>query len=132
MGNEVNVEHSSAYIREWIWRLGAEAGEDERFLAELVQGMLDEPEVTEEFVYYVKKGDFLCKGKVEGYTVIDIMIWQMDHFKAELDRDRYDMKNNRGKMVLRAFDTMLKMKKNPGKYKALMQSETGTDYPGKY
>ena len=42
------------------------------------------------------------------------------------------MANNGGKMVLRAFDTLLKMKRQPEKYKGLMQSETGTDYPGKF
>ena len=80
----------------------------------------------------MENGDFLCKAKIDGYTVIDIMVWQMDHFKAMLDRDRYEMKNNRGKMVLRAFDTMLQMKQAPEKYKAWMQTETGTDYQGKY
>lgn len=75
-----------------------------------------------------------CAGraKVGDCTIIDIMVWQMDHFKAELDRDRYEMKHNRGRMLLRAFDTMLRMQKEPEKYKAMMQSETGTDYPGKY
>ena len=126
------MEFMQERIREWIWALGIEAGEDEGFLEALAQGILAVPEMLEEFSYYMEKGDFLCEAKVEGYTVIDIMVWQMDHFKAELDRDRYEMKSNRGKMVLRAFDTMLMMKVNPEKYKGLMQSETGTDYPGKY
>lgn len=119
-------------IREWIDVLGTEAGEDAAFLDMLAQELAASGEILEEFCYYMEKGDFLCRAKVEGYTVIDVMVWQMDHFKAELDRDRYEMKHNRGKMVLRAFDTLLKMQKNPEKYKALMQTETGTDYPGKY
>ena len=43
-----------------------------------------------------------------------------------------DMKNNGDKMLLMAFDTMLRMEKNPDYYIDLMQNETGTDYPGKY
>jgi hypothetical protein len=42
------------------------------------------------------------------------------------------MKQNGDKMLLMAFDTMLKMEKQPEKYVYLMQSETGTDYPEKY
>lgn len=80
----------------------------------------------------METGDFLCKMKVDGYTVIDVMVWQMDHFKAEMDRGKYEMKDNSSKMILRAFDTLLKMKQQPDRYKMLMQSETGTDYPGKY
>ena len=67
-----------------------------------------------------------------GYSVVDIMVWQMDHFKAQMDRGRDDMKNNGDKMLLLAFDTMLKMEKEPARYVDLMQSETGTDYEGKY
>ena len=49
-----------------------------------------------------------------------------------MDRGKYAMRENGSKMVLRAFDTFMKMKKQPDKYKGLMQSETGTDYPDKY
>lgn len=128
MGSKWDVEK----VERWLGELGAEAGEDDVFLAELAREIVEWTQLAEEFAYYMEKGDFLCKVKVEGYSVIDVLVWQMDHFKAQLDRDRYEMKHNRGKMVLGAFDTMVRMKKEPGKYKAMMQSETGTDYPGKF
>lgn len=111
---------------------GYAAGEDETFLRELTAGLLTCPEIGEEFLYYGENRDFSCKAKVGGYTVVDIMVWQIDHFKAEMDRGQYGMRHNGSKMVLRAFDTMLKMKKEPEKYMHLMQTETGTDYPEKY
>lgn len=119
-------------IEQWVRTLGESAKEEEAFLDTLAWALAREPEVAEEFACYVKTGNFPCKAQVDGYTVVDIMIWQMDHFKAEMDRGKYEMKNNSGKMVLRAFDTLLKMKEQPERYKRLMQSETGTDYPGKY
>lgn len=111
---------------------GNAAGEGEVFLQKLAAGLLTCPEIGEEFLDYAEKGEFSCKVKVEGYTVVDIMVWQIDHFKAEMDRGQYGMKHNGSKMVLRAFDTLLKMKKEPEKYVYLMRSETGTDYPEKY
>ena len=60
------------------------------------------------------------------------MVWQMDHFKAQLDRGKDDMKNNGDKMLLMAFHTMLEMEQDPTRYIFSMQNETGTDYPGKY
>ncbi len=42
------------------------------------------------------------------------------------------MKDNGDKMLLMAFDTMLQMEQDPMRYISRMQSETGTDYPGKY
>ena len=66
------------------------------------------------------------------YSLIDIMVWQMDHFKAQLDRDREGMKSNGDQMLLEAFHTMLLMERDSQYYVNLMQTETGTDYVGKY
>lgn len=119
-------------IEEWIGRLGEEAGEDSCFLETFTKQLFEEPEIREEFAYYMETKEFLCGAKIGDYTVVDIMVWQIDHFKAGMDRGMTGMKENSSKMVLRAFDTMLKMKKNPEKYMELMRTETGTDYPGKY
>lgn len=119
-------------IKETVERFGSEAGESKEFLAGLSAGLIESREIGEEFLFFAETGDFSCKAKIEGYTAIDIMVWQIDHFKAQMDRGKSDMKNNGSKMVLRAFDTMLKMEKEPEKYKRLMQTETGTDYPDKY
>ncbi|HBA70342.1 MAG TPA: hypothetical protein DCZ40_13440 [Lachnospiraceae bacterium] len=119
-------------ITEAVKRFGSEAGENGEFLKELAAGLAESPEIGQEFLFYAETGNFSCKAKIEGYTAVDIMIWQIDHFKAQMDRGKYDMRENGSKMVLRAFDTMLKMEKEPEKYKRLMQTETGTDYPDKY
>ncbi len=119
-------------IIRWVRALGADAMEDADFLDMLAKAIWEDAEAAEEFAFYMETGNFLCKGKIDGYTVVDIMVWQMDHFKAEMDRGKYAMRENGSKMVLRAFDTFMKMKKQPDKYKGLMQSETGTDYPDKY
>lgn len=117
---------------EWAKGLCRYAGEDETFL-ERFFGMLTASEgVSREFLYYLEHQNFLCEYQVEGYSLIDIMVWQMDHFKAQLDRDRTQMKSNGDKMLLEAFHTMLLMERDPQHYVNLMQSETGTDYPGKY
>ena len=116
----------------WAKELCRYAGEDEAFL-ERFFGMLAASEgVSKEFLYYLEHQNFLCEYQVEGYSLIDIMVWQMDHFKAQLDRDRTQMKSNGDKMLLEAFHTMLLMEQDPQHYVNLMQSETGTDYPGKY
>lgn len=125
-------ESEKNQIRAWIHELAVRAGESAEFEMLFTDELLKDEEIREEFVSYMETGDFLCKAKIDGYTVIDIMVWQMDHFKAQMDRGRTEMRQNAGKMLLRAFDTMLKMKENPQKYKELMQSETGTDYPEKY
>ena len=124
------VEKERAY--RWAQALCQFAGEDEIFLDDFWHRLTQSEPVYREFVHYLEHQNFLCEYKVEGYGLLDIMVWQMDHFKAQMDRGRDDMKNNGDKMLLMAFDTLLKMERDPEQYVRLMQTETGTDYEGKY
>lgn len=126
---DINIQEAAW---QWARALCYYAGEDEEFLKRFWEELLASEKIYKEFVHYLSNRNFLCEYKIEGYSVVDIMVWQMDHFKAEMDRGHDDMKQNGDKMLLMAFDTMLKMEKQPDKYVRLMQSETGTDYPDKY
>lgn len=117
---------------QWARALCYYAGEDESFLQDFWQRLRKSENVYKEFTHYLQNQSFLCAYTVEGYSVVDIMVWQMDHFKAQMDRGKDDMKSNGDKMLLMAFDTMLKMERDPARYVELMQTETGTDYQGKY
>lgn len=123
-------ERERAY--EWAKALCHYAGENESFLENFFAMLTASAGVFEEFVFYLDHQNFLGKYKVAGYGLIDIMVWQMDHFKAQLDRDRRDMKENGDRMLLMAFHTMLLMEREPEYYVNIMQTETGTDYADKY
>lgn len=123
-------ERERAY--EWAKALCHYAGENESFLENFFAMLTASEGVFEEFVFYLDHQNFLGKYKVAGYGLVDIMVWQMDHFKAQLDRDRRDMKENGDRMLLMAFHTMLLMERDPEYYVNLMQTETGTDYVDKY
>lgn len=119
-------------ILNWIRESCARFGRDDNFAEEFFSELKEDEEICKELVYYIQQGTFACKAKVEGYTVVDIMVWQMDHFKAWLDRDNSEMKQSGDGMVLMAFRTLLAVRKNPEQYIQKMQYETGTDYPDKY
>ncbi|MBQ6887306.1 MAG: hypothetical protein IJN54_07325 [Lachnospiraceae bacterium] len=119
-------------VKRWICELCDAAGEKALFAENFINRLEQAPEIYKELLYFAYHQNFLCQYKIQGYSIVDIMVWQMDHFKAQLDRDNYTVKHNQNKMVLTAFDTFLKMEKEPQKYVELLQSETGTDYPGKY
>lgn len=119
-------------VRKFVFSLCYYAGENEEFGEEFLENLKQDTEIYEEFLTYMQTGNFSCKAKVCGYTVVDIMVWQMDHFKARLDRDNTGTRQNGDRMLLLAFDTLLKMKKEPESYLLKLQSETGTDFEGKY
>ena len=116
----------------FIGELFRYAGEDAAFGKNFWEKLRADEETCREFVYYMEHGTFACQAKAAGYTVVDVMIWQMDHFKARLDRDNSGTRENGDRMVLLAFDTFLDMKKDPQKYVQKIAGETGTDYPDKY
>ncbi len=119
-------------LRDYIGELCIRSGKDNVFAETFLNELMSDEEICQEFVYYMEHGNFACKAKAAGYTVVDIMVWQMDHFKAWLDRDNSTTRQNGDGMLLMAFDTLLAMKKNPDQYIQKMQYETGTDYPDKY
>ena len=119
-------------IKNWTKLLAGNAGENDAFVNEFIDLINGSEKIKEEYIYYMINNRFLGEYSVCGMTVVDIMIWQMDHFKSDLDRGLYDMQSNPNKMLLRAFYTMLKMEKDPQLYLEKYGSDTGTDYPGKF
>lgn len=118
----------------WIWfrKLCSETGRDPAATAEICGSLEKSPGVLGEAQYYFRTHDFLCAYRVAGYSLIDIMIWQMDHFKAWLDRGDAMIKGNGNRMFLEAVATMLDMERDPMPYAEKMGQETGTDYPDKF
>lgn len=108
------------------------AGEDQAFYDRFWSGLLRHTDILREFIYYMEKGEFACRARVEGLTAADVLVWQIDHFKAAMDRDRRGLDSDRRKMALYAFDTLLKLAEDPERYRGTLLSDTGTDYPGKF
>ena len=119
-------------LREWTYMIAKNAGKDTAFADDLIERLNSSNEIMKEYLYYMDNRTFLGEYSVGGMTVVDIMIWQMDHFKSDLDRGLYDMQSNPDRMLLSAFETMLQMEKEPQKYLERYGQDTGTDYPGKY
>lgn len=108
------------------------AGENQDFYDAFWKRLLQHKDILAEFVYFMERQEFLCRAEVEGRTVVDFMVWQIDHFKANLDRGQEDMRLNKDKMVLYAFDTMTKAAEEPSAFVNKMETETGTEYQGKF
>ena len=119
-------------ITEWTELLADRSDLPKEFVTDFMSRLKESENILKEYVFYMENSSFLGKYSVSGMTVVDIMIWQMDHFKSDLDRGMYDMQSNPDKMLLMAFDTMLKMEREPQKYLGRYGQDTGTDYPGKY
>ena len=116
----------------WARELCRYAGADAAFFRDFWERLTADEEIFEEFVYYLEYQDFLYQVKIQGYGLVDLVIFQIDHFKATMDQDVADMRHNKDKMLLMAFNSLLLMRQNPEPFVNMMQTQTGTEYPGKY
>lgn len=117
---------------QFAYTLCHNSSKDHVYLADFWNRMMAHTDVYEEFQYYLLHQDYLCLVNIGGYTITDIIIWQLDHFKAELDKDKSALKENSDYKILNAFDILLRMKENPAPYIKAMENDTGSDYPGKF
>jgi len=119
-------------LQDWVYNLAVSAGKSHEEANNFWQALKADAELLEELEYYAVHGEFLCKYKVAGYTVTDILVWQVDHFKAYLDRREEINRYRQDKLIYNSFEILLQMRQNPAPYVNKLQGETGTDYEGKY
>ncbi len=116
----------------YIADLAAKAGESEEYAKDLWKRIRKSAGVLRELAYYHDYGKFWGEYKVAGYSLTDILVWQVDHFKAYLDRREEVNRHKPEKLFLQALDILLQMEVDPKPFVDKLQGETGTDYVGKF
>ncbi|MCD7835753.1 MAG: hypothetical protein LUG83_03695 [Lachnospiraceae bacterium] len=119
-------------LENFIKRLCVQADKGEEYANELWKRISNSTGVLQEVAYYHDYGKFLGKYEVSGYTLPDILVWQVDHFKAYMDRHLEMNRYRRERLLLEALETMLNMEENPAPYIEKMRNESGTDFVDKY
>lgn len=132
MTKEEQLEAAYRTLEGYVRELAVKAQENEGYGEELWERIRKSEGVLLELAYYHDYGKFLCRYQVEGYTIADILVWQVDHFKAYLDRPLEMNRYRQERLLLAAFDIMLRMEQDPVPYVEKMRGETGTDYVGKF
>ena len=132
MTEKEQLKQAMDTLHQYIRILADRAGENEEYADELWERISRSNGLLRELAYFHDFGDFLCEYKVAGYTLTDILVWQVDHFKAYLDRPEEMNTYRQEKLLLVSFNIMSKMEKDPQPYINKMQGETGTDFVGKF
>lgn len=132
MSQEELLAAAMRTLENYVKKLALQAGRTQEDGAELWARIRESGGVLQELAYYHDYGKFLCKYQVAGYTLADILVWQVDHFKAYMDRPQDMNRYRQERLLLDSLDVMLQMEKDPKVFREKMRSETGTDYVGKY
>lgn len=114
-------------IYEAVQELCRIAGESGEWADCLWSELLTDGELMEEMVYYLEHHCLKGKMVFEGYTLIDLFVWQMDIYNLIADSGKNTDSCNKETMVLRAFRSMAGMKKDPEHYKKRLSDGFGMD-----
>lgn len=127
MNNNEKLKQALNILYAWTVNLCECAGQDKDYADKFWNELKTVPEILREYAYYYDNREFLCEYKIEGFTIADILVWQMDHFRAHLDRSDSANRYDKDRLLLSTFETMLEMKKNPGFIIEQYSAETGID-----
>nr|WP_289767662.1 hypothetical protein [uncultured Acetatifactor sp.] len=127
MDEREQLERALKALEDFVRGLAVQAGETEEYGERLWEGIRRSGGLLQELAYYYDNGQFLCKYEVAGYTLADILVWQVDHFKLYMDRPEEMNRYRQPRLLLASFDTMLQMEKNPESFAEKMRLETGQD-----
>ncbi len=92
------------------------AGESPEWCDALWQEILADGGLYEELLYFMRSHTLCDRVSCCGYTLTDLFVWQMDKYNLLHDTGKNTAECRKVDMVLRAFDTMARMKKDPETY----------------
>ena len=127
MDEREQLERALKALEDFVCGLAVQAGKTEEYGKKLWEGIRQSGGLLQELAYYYDNGQFLCRYEVAGYTLADILVWQVDHFKLYMDRPEEMNRYRQPRLLLASFDTMLQMEKNPESFVEKMRLETGQD-----
>ena len=127
MTQEEMLKKALGLLRDYVYKLGEAVGISEDECENIWERIASNSGVLQEFSYFHDYNTFLGQYGVEGFTIPDIVAWQVDHFKAYMDRDDKNRFNNE-RLLLESFDIMAKMAVDPAPYIEKMAAESGQDF----
>lgn len=114
-------------LMEAVRALSDAVGNSEEWFNCFWQGIIENQYVYDELLYYIDHDDFLCEYTIDGYSIVDLFVWQMSNYNLLHDTGRNDSSCCKEAMVLYAFDAMVKMAKDRLTYQNRIQSDMRLD-----
>lgn len=120
-------DNSRLKVYENLGALCRFAGESQEWCDVLWQELMLDQGLYEEMLYYMQHNTLNDRLTCCGYTLIDLFVWQMDKYNLLHDTGKNTAECRKVDMVLRAFETMAQMKKNPEEYLKRFEEGRGMD-----
>lgn len=112
---------------ESLLALGEYAGQEKEWMDGLWADLLTIPDLYAEMVYYLENHDFWDNFKFQGYSLIDLYVWQMNKYNLIKDLGKNTAECNKETMALRSFRTMIELMRSPEEYIKRLNEGYGMD-----
>lgn len=103
------------------------AGESDEWRDSFWLEVLQDGEVYEELVFYLRHHELRERLRAYGYTLIDLFIWEMGQANLRMDTGKNTGLCNKESMALRAYRAMLELKRDPERFLRRLREGRGMD-----
>lgn len=103
-------------------------GFDEQFFTELWEGVLYEPVLFDEFMYYLQTNEINGHFQFEGYSLFDLYFYHLGDYNFSHDLGKNPVGCDKEAIALMAFHTMTQFIKNPLHYRKILTKDLGMDF----
>lgn len=120
-------DQSKLKVYDGLTRLCEYAGKPEEWQQDLWKALLTDKGLYDAFVYYLEQHALPDVPKCEGYSLTDLYVWQMEQDNLRRDTGKNTAQCNKEDMVLRAFMTMVGMRREPEAFLRRLRDWKGMD-----
>ncbi|MDO5156210.1 MAG: hypothetical protein Q4D51_09620 [Eubacteriales bacterium] len=108
--------------------LSLSKGFDEQFFSQLWEGLLTNPLLYDEFVYYLQTEELTGHFTCEGYSMFDLYFFHLGEYNFTHDLGKNPIGCDKATITLQAFHTMGQLVKDPQTYKKYLSKNLGMDF----
>ena len=123
----IGLDGSKIKVYGMLQNLCDYCNEKDSWCDELWGYMLQNDGLYEEFVYFIVNRSLMGKMNVEGYTLIDLYVKQIDMYNVRNDLGKNPIFCMKEDMVLRSFLMMGRLLEAPETYKKKLEDGFGMD-----
>ena len=127
MPSQIIFDQSKLKAYDGLMRLCEFAGKSEAWQQTLWSEFLQSRELYDAFLYYLENHSLPEFPKCEGYSLADCYVWQMEQDNLRRDTGKNTAQCNKEDMVLRSFQTMADMRRDPAVFLKKLSDWRGMD-----
>ncbi|MCR5801643.1 MAG: hypothetical protein K6G57_04855, partial [Lachnospiraceae bacterium] len=100
---------------------------DEGRTEKFIEGLRSDRSVRKEVRHFLETGNILGEYRISGISLSDVIVWQVDHFKAYMDRHDRMNRYRQERLFLESAEVMLEATGDPEPFIRKFHEESGTD-----